>query len=157
MSTEILVLYGGADIMARFLAGAINVMYIEFQNLAHPADPVTRPTYDRSGGRAYYDGLGAGGKDYLRIPITVSPERDASDANYEGNRVTFFAMTEGTVGVHGNTFSDVVNSAVHGAALVYAPDPNDQTQDIVYSRAYFDKQLKAANQQVGVTLVNQMN
>jgi len=71
----------------------------------------------------------------------------------DGNLLTFFAQTAAP-SVHGKTFSSVVNSKIFGAALVAAPVAADRTQDIVFSRGYFDiaqQTLKEASSQVGVT------
>jgi len=147
-----LILYGAADILAQLIAGnadyKINAMYIEFENTGGP--PVIPPAFDRSGGRAYYDGLGAG-KDYLRVPILVSPALSASGVAYQNNQATFFAVTEGVAGVHGTTFD--ITSVVYGAALVAAPDIGDQSQDIVFSRVYTEigSIQKEVGHEVGVT------
>ena len=152
------ILFEGADILALLIAGQsdynVSAMYIEYENLASPGDPITPPTFDRSGGVAYYNGLGASPTiDFLRVPITVSPAFSTSGTDYENNIVTFFGVTEGTVGFHGKTFSPSSNSAVFGAALVAAPDLQDQSQDKVYARTYtgIDKVLKQTGFEIGVT------
>jgi hypothetical protein len=147
------ILYGWADVATRQMAGQpgyqIATMYFEFENVASPGDPVTVPTFDRSGGVAYYNGL-SGNKDYLRIPITLDPTITSSDlATYVGNQITFFAITQGTEGMHGLPFSDTVNSEVYGYALVASPEPDDQTSDIVVARAYNPQIGKVANRQIG--------
>ena len=147
------ILYGWADIAARQAAGwlgyQIATMYFEFENVMNPGDPVTVPTFDRSGGVSYYNGL-SGTKDYIRMPITINPTIVSSDAGlYVGNNVTFFAITQGSVGVHGLPFSDTVNSQVYGYALVASPEPDDQTSDIVAGRTYAAQIAKVANRQIG--------
>ncbi len=132
----------------------IGGMYIEFAN---SASPVAAPSYDRGpdSGVAYYNSLADDAtKDYLRLQL-VSGFLDASDATLfpNGNRTKFFAMTGGTVGVHGKTYSDMANSRVIGAALVATPDETDATRDLVFSRFYFDEdeQLpKLATGQIGI-------
>ena len=153
--TPNLYLYGGADIACALVSGLpfrIATMYMEFENLASPTDPIVPPTYDRTGGIGYYTSLAAP-RDFLRIPITIQPTRQSSDpALYQGNRVSFFALTAGTIGQHGLPFSDTVNSAVFGAALCASPDPATQANDVVWSRAYFaDRyELKQPNHQIGI-------
>jgi hypothetical protein len=137
-----LILYGAADAMAQMLAGTpgyhVATMYMEFKNLAAPGDPITLPTFDRSGGIDYYNGLVASADtDFLRLPIHINPGFSTSDAaNYANNKTTFFATSEGTAGFHGKPFGSGANSAVYGAALVASPDPEDQAEDIVFSRTY---------------------
>lgn len=144
-----LILYGGSDIMARVLGGddeyKVQAMYFEFENLADPGDLIAEPTFDRSGGLTYYQGLSSP-KDYLRIPITVSPSILSSDiTKYVGNQVTFFALTGGTQGVNGVAFNEASNSTVYGVGLAATPVLNDPTQDIVFARAYFPGSGSGAN------------
>lgn len=153
-----LILYGGADILALLLAGQndyrARTMYIEFQNLADPSDPITPPTFGRDGGIGYYDGLiSSPDRDFIRIALSVSPSFASSGSDYQNNVVTFFGQTAGTAGFHGKSFGESSNSAVFGAALVASPDPQDQSLDVVFSRVYsgIDKILKQAGQEIGVT------
>jgi len=155
--TKNLVLYGGADIVQQLLAGneeyAITTMYLEFKNLADPADPIVAPAFDRSGTKAYYDALALSpDTDYLRVALSAPPLLSASSAEYVNNRGTYSAVSEGTTGVHGKTFSEASNSAVFGAALVVTPDPSDSTQDQIYARVYtgIDKILKQTGLEIGV-------
>lgn len=159
-----LILFSGADILGQCLAGnpqfAVSSMYLEFKNLPSPSTPITPPTYDRTGGVGYYNGLiGSPDTDFIRVPLTVNPDISASGPAYESNRITFFGMTEGTVGFHGKQFNPSVNSAVFGAALVATPQPGDQSKDVVFSRVYsgIDKILKVTGYEVGVTWTIQLN
>lgn len=151
-----LTLYDWAEINGMLLrnepdgrAYHIGGLYIEFEN--NGGVPVSAPTFDRSGGKSYYDSLsGSGTRDYLRVPMTASTIADSGN----GKLITFFGQTEGVVGVHGKTFSDTVSSRVFGAALVAFPVYEDDTQDIVHSRFYYesDNQLvKQAGSQITVT------
>jgi len=154
-----LILYSGADVLALMASGApgfhVATMYMEYENLADPGDTPSIPSYDRTGGIAYYNGLSASpNKDFLRIPITVSPSLSSSDdAIYDGNVVTFFAVSEGLAGFHGKPFGPSSNSAVYGAGLVASPDPSDQTQDRVFARTYtgIGKILKETGFEIGIT------
>jgi hypothetical protein len=139
----------------------IAAMYIEFENVASPGNPVTIPTFGREEGTDYYDGIQSSGvRDFLRVAMLQDPLLGIK-AGYEsyfgtgeGNEITFYAQTTGTQGVHGKTFSDGVNSKVFGAALVATPDFEDRTQDIVFARIYYtvaQQTLKGASSQVGVT------
>lgn len=160
-----LILYSGADILAQVLVGkptyAIDTMYLEFKNLPMSTDPITPPTFDRTGGIEYYTGLSSSPDvDFLRVPLTVSPLIDSSNAAlYVGNQVTFFGISEGTFGFFGKPFNVVSNSAVYGAALVATPDLSDQSQDAVFSRAYagVDKVLKETGEEIGVTWTIRFN
>ena len=131
--------YQGADVMARILAGdatwAPRAMFFEFENTA--GSP-TIPTPARDEGIDYYlttlpldlD------KDYLRIPLVVSPSLSASGTNYDGNQVTFFAVSAGLTGIHGRTFDSSVNSKVYGVALAATPTVAQYTLDRLFSRSY---------------------
>ena len=72
----------------------------------------------------------------------------------KNNIARFIAQTAGTIGVHGNTYSDGSNSRVYGGALVAFLDETDAAQDILLSRFYFaeaNQVLKPAGSQVGIT------
>lgn len=131
--------YQGADIMARVLAGddsyAPAAMYFEFENTAGTPTP---PTPARNEDISYYLSTLAleASKDYLRIPLVVSPSFTASGASYDGNQVTFFAVTAGMTGVHGKTFDHTVDSQVYGVALAATPTPDQYTSDLLFSRSY---------------------
>jgi len=160
-----LILYSGADIMAKCLAGdtayAISSMLMEFKNLPSPSDPITPPAFDRTGGIAYYNGLAASlDTDYVRVPLVSSPDFTLSDAlYYQNNEATYFAVSEGSAGVHGKAFGPGSNSAVYGAALVATPDPVQPSSDVVFSRVYsgIGKILKEAGFEIGITWTIRMN
>jgi hypothetical protein len=159
ISLQNLILYSGADILGRLLAGqsayAINMVYLEFKNTGAA---ITPPAVSRADGIAYYNGLsGSMDTDFLRLPLLVEPSVDASGADYESNQATFFAESEGTEGFFSKPFSETASSFVFGAALVAAPDPTDQSKDIVFSRVYIgelgwtDAIDKQDGKQVGLT------
>lgn len=140
----------------------VSAMYVEFENVADPDDPVTIPAFSREAGIEYYDDLQSSGtKDFLRVPF-VSLPAIGIESGFEafftpdetGNKLTFHAQTQGIIGVHGKTFSDGVNSKVYGAAIVATPEFSDRTQDIIFARSYFDtieQTVKEASSQIGVT------
>ena len=153
-----LVLYSGADILAKLLSGAseyaVKTMYLEFANTASPVVP----TFDRTGGLAYYNGL-TGDYDFLRVPLQVSPALSSSDAVYANNIVSFYGISEGAVGVLGKAFSYAAGSNVFGAALVASPNPGEQSEDVVFSRVYtgIGKIPKEAGFEIGVLWPVQFN
>jgi hypothetical protein len=153
-----LTLYDWAEIYGQLMRGEpdgrqyrIGGMYIEFENNGGAA--VSPPSFDRSGGKSYYDSLSSSGtRDYLRVPMTGSTIAD--DGN--GKKITFFAQTAGVTGVHGKTFSDTVSSRVYAAALVAFPEGEDDSSlDIVHSRFNYDtaanQLIKQAGSQITVT------
>lgn len=154
-----LIPYSGADILASLIAGTpslnVSAMYMEYENLADPGDTPSIPTYDRTEGIEYYNGLSSSpNKDFLRIPITVSPDISSSDEDiYDGNVVTFFAVSEGLAGFHGKAFGPSSNSAVYGAGLISSPDPSDQSLDRLFARTYtgINKILKETGFEIGIT------
>lgn len=131
--------YQGADVLARILAGDASyvpgAMFFEFENTA--GSP-TVPTPLRSEGIDYYlsDLALEATKDYVRAPLVVTPAISASGSDYDGNQVTFFAVTSGLTGIHGKTFDQSVNSKVYGVALAATPEPTQYTQDKLFSRSY---------------------
>ena len=155
---ENLVVYDWAEAVSRLLSDrtdgknyAINGMYLEFEN--NLGNQVTPPTYDRSGAASYYSSLATHPTvDYLRVPIVASGLDTTDPTNYPtANRITFFAMTQGTQGVHGKPFDDVNQSRVFGGALVCVPDWNDPTQDIIFSRTYVtgnDQLVKTSGKEI---------
>lgn len=149
-------MYDWGTVVGKLLQGLsgyhVNGMYVEFENTA---GSVSIPSFDRSGGVSYYQGLsGSGVRDFLRVPMTAATLSSTDETLFPGgNRVTFFAQTQGSVGQHGLTFSAGANSKVFGAALVAMPEQADYTQDLVFSRFYFDTAAqiaKVASAQVGV-------
>jgi hypothetical protein len=144
------------------VAYKLSAMYIEFENVASPGDPVTIPTFGKDEGTDYYDDLQASGtRDFLRVPLLQDPlvgiatgYEEFFTAGTDGNKITLFSQTQGVLGIHGKTFSDSVNSTVFGAALVATPVFADRTQDIMFARAYFpvdEQTLKEASRQLGVS------
>lgn len=157
-----LTLFGWATIVGELLRGSpdgkpynIGAILIEFEN--NGGAPVTPPTFTRSGGKTYYDGLSSDpNRDYLRVPVSNISLTSTDTVKFPGgNKVTFFAQTEGIAGVHGKTFSDSVQSRVYGGALVATPEFSDQTLDIVHSRFYFtvaaNQLVKQAGSQLSLT------
>jgi hypothetical protein len=155
-----LVVYEWGAIVTRLLGlGQINYriagMYLEFENVASPGDPVAVPTFDRTRDIEYYNNLvGSGVRDYLRVPLTAHTIASSDEALYpKGNLITFFARSQGLQGVHGKTFSDSVNSTVFGGSLIAFVDDTDATQDLILSSFYFDtddQQPKLSTSQVGL-------
>lgn len=145
-------------VMALLAAGVpgyhIRKAYIEFENVDEPEDVVSNPTVDpmdTTHGTAYYTSLsGSSVRDFLRVDLlggarfSPAPDFEGYFAAGQGNLLTLVAQTAGTVGFHGRTFSNGVNSKICGCALVVAPDEQDQTKDIVVARVYYD----AADQKV---------
>ncbi len=153
-------LFDWAGIYSKLLTeGNVNFkiggMYLEFENVADPNDPVSVPTFNRSGGLSYYQGLAsAPTRDYLRVPLTAATRSSTDLVKFpDGNLATFFAQSQGVVGVHGKAFSDTVNSKIFGGALVAFPDTADADQDIVHSRFYLPvsgQQVKLPTSQIGL-------
>lgn len=154
-----LFMYEGTEAIAQLLRGHSEYkaagMYIEFQNVTNPSDVVTVPTYGRGDGVQYYNDLAhSSDTDYLRVPLIAANLSSSDTDKFSlGNVVTFVASTSGTLGVHGKTFSDSVNSKVFGGAIIAIPDEEDSTKDLVISRFYFNtsrQRVKLPNAQLGV-------
>lgn len=140
----------------------IRALYIEYENVADPGDPVTVPDFDRDEGIEYYQDLAfSASRDFLRVPLNINPTLgiETGFENYftdgsTGNKLTFFAQTQGTAGYHGKAFSNAANSKVFGVALVATPTFADATQDLIFARTYYDvddQEVKQVSSQFGVT------
>jgi len=140
----------------------VRTLYIEYENVASPGDPVTVPTFGRDEGLEYYSDLQfSAARDYLRVPLLVDPDvgiepgfEDFFTEGVDGNKLTFYTQTQGTAGVHGKPFTNAANSKVCGAALVATPDFQDVTQDVIFARTYFDSadhEVKQVSSQFGIT------
>ncbi len=156
-----LILFDWAAIVGQLLTTGnpnfkIGGMFLEYENVGDAGDPVSIPSFDRSGGISYYDSLSLSAtKDYLRVPLIAATLETTDEVSFpDGNLMVYFAQSQGTIGVHGKTFSDTAISKVYGGALVSMPDINDATQDKVFSRFYVDvseQQAKLATSQIGLT------
>jgi len=151
-----LVMYDWATIIAKMFEGDIdyrvNGLYIEFEN---NAGTVSVPSFGREDGNSYYQGIsGSGVRDFIRVPLTATTVGSSNETLFPGgNQLTFFGQTQGSAGLHGRTFSNAANSKVFGAALVAMPEQADYTQDLVFSRFYFDTAdqiAKLASNSIGV-------
>lgn len=161
-STHNLVMYEWTTIVGNLLQGSLDKrqyhlagMYIEFEN--NGGAIVTPPTNtDRGDGRDYYDGLLTDpNRDYLRVPMNAVTLESTDDTLYPGgNKITSFAQTAGIVGVHGKPYNDSSQSRVFGGALIATPQFSDATQDMIFSRFYFDdpdkQMIKLVGSQVGL-------
>jgi hypothetical protein len=150
-----LVVYSWAEIVANLLNTAaanykLSGMLLEFKNVANAGDPVTPPSFDRTGGIAYYNGLSSSPDvDFLRVPILASGVT-TSDT---GATFSVFAKDQGAVGVNGKPYDNAHHSKLYGAAVVAIVDPADRTRDLVFSRYYLptdEQQLKLATGQLGI-------
>lgn len=153
-----LVLYQWAEIVSKLLTLGdtryrIGGMYLEFQNVASPGDPVSPPTFNRTRTVQYYDDLaGNSNTDYLRVPL-IGSQVLSTGSGLTNNDIVFFARSSGVTGVHGKPFSYAANSVIYGASLVAFVDATDATQDLLFSSFYFDvsdQQQKLATSQVGI-------
>lgn len=131
-------------------------MYVEFENNGGAA--VTTPTVSRDQGVSYYNGLSSHPtRDYLRVSLLATTLDSTDLVSFPlGNQLTLYAQTAGSVGVHGKTFSDGVQSRVYGFAVVATPEFADAAQDLVYARLYLSsgsQQIKLPSSQVGATYV----
>lgn len=140
----------------RGLNYGVGGMYVEFENVGTPGDPVAPPAFTRDAdeGVDYYNALAdSADRDYLRVPLISATMGSSDEAKFpKGNRPTFFAQTGGVAGVHGKPFSDADNSVVFGGALVAFVDEADHTRDLVLSRFYVStgkQQPKLSTSQIG--------
>lgn len=148
-----------ADILTQVLGGSnqhrVSYMYMEFENLGNPIDTPTVPSFGIDDGVEYFTGLVSSPvKDFLRVPILVAPGFSATQPANTGNMVTFHAVTSGEeFGFHGKPFDTGSLSAVYGGALVSAPKPAIQANDLIAARNYppLAKVFKPAGEQIAMT------
>ena len=155
-------------VMAQLAAGTpgwhIRKAYIEFENVSSPGDAVSNPSVDpmnTTHGTDYYTSLsGSSTRDFLRVDLlggarfSPAPDYEGYFPAGQGNLLKLLAETAGTVGFHGRTFSNGVNSKICGAALVVAPVEEDQTKDIVVARVYYgsgDQKVKPSSGQISMS------
>lgn len=148
------VMYSWQQILSELLLRAdprykISGMYIEYDNVADPLDPVTPPTLTRDRTIDYYTDLSLHpSRDFLRVSLLGTNSETVADVT----TLTFIAGTSGSQGIHSKPFSAAANSKIFGAALVARPVAADRFQDVIFCAAYFDvtqQQLKQASD-VGV-------
>lgn len=131
-----MVVYGGADVLARLLAGQNNYriqhFYLEFQNIAGSPTPLA---VSRANNAATVKSYLTTDKDLLRAPLAATPLISASSGTYAGNQATFYALSTATTGLlNGLGFGPGTNSKVMALCLVAAPT-GAHADDIVYARA----------------------
>jgi len=144
-----------SDCLARVASGDMRYklayMYMQFENLAAPGDAPAVPSYNAADGSGYYTNLEVHAtQDFLRVPLLVSPSFTLTDSDYEGNLVTYVALSGGfTQGYWGKPFSEANNSSVFGGALVAAPT-GLQVGDKIFARNYptAASVLKPAGEQI---------
>ena len=152
-----MILYSGADIMAKAIVGTpkmrIGGMYMEYSNEVPAISAAPAVTRDRL--PADYEALTTP-YGYSRVPLTAAPGFAPGDVEYQGNIVTVQAQTNGSSEA-GEPLTDNV-SYVYAAALVAMPEPDDKAQDILFSAAnIYEPDLvtlapvpKIANAQIGI-------
>ena len=148
------VLNSGADIMAKALAGDLHVngMYFGYDNAGSPyTDPT--PPVERTA--SFYQTIGGGTQNFVRVPTLAQAAYASTDPVYNYNKVQFVAITDGVGVLPGasNILTDAV-SQFYGAALAYL-DPDDYENDILFSAVSFADLgsahfVKIANAQLGV-------
>jgi hypothetical protein len=151
--------YQGADVMAKALSGdvtfAVAAVLFEYENTT---GSIAIPTPARDEGIEYYlDTIPlTPNRDYLRVPLAAPVAFSSSDsAKYDNNQASFFAISAGTQGIHGEPFSSAANSKVFGVGLAATPVPDQYTRDKLFSRSYdgFDPVPKEDGYQIGAQYV----
>jgi hypothetical protein len=140
-----LVTYQGADILAKAVAGALNIntMYLVFENDAG----AIRISEDLGNIAATYAETSSD-RGYVRVSTMGEPIYSASTDDYTNNEVVFLGVTDGTS--EGDTVEDGTSVFYH-TALVAAPDADDQTEDLIFSCTDLTTEIsKVAGAQIGI-------
>lgn len=154
-----LIPYQGADILAKVLSGDVTfkaaAVLFEYEN---NAGAIAIPTPARDEGIDYYLTTIplTPNRDYLRVALAAPTAFSSSDsAKYDNNQASFFSISAGTEGIHGEPFSHSANSKVFGVGLAATPEPDQYTQDKLFSRSYdgFDPVPKEDGYQIGAQYV----
>lgn len=140
-----LVTYEGADILAKAVAGALNIntMYLVFENdsgairISEDLGNIAGTYADTSPNRGY-----------VRVSTMGEPVYTSSGDDYNNNEVAFLAVTDGTA--EGATVTDGTSVFYH-TALVASPDFDDQTDDLIFSCSDLSTEItKVAGAQIGI-------
>lgn len=130
-----LIMYSGADLLARALGGEANSgishMYIGFNNTgSFTPIPITKASVASDFWSSLYtDPFGV-----LRLPLSFAPGY-FNDTNYSNNIVLFSVVIASAESFHGAAFG--ASSSIYEAALVSAATPSDYRQDQLFSRVNF--------------------
>jgi hypothetical protein len=146
-SKKNMILYQGADLLAKALAGVKNAkvshMYIGYKTVADISGFVP-PTIDKEYSNPFTDydvAVGLEDLGYLRLPLSFTPTYLSSD-DYDNNTVIFTSVvSNNTTAFSGADFEDSGEAApshMFEVALVAALDPTGASQDKIFSRANFD-------------------
>jgi hypothetical protein len=132
------ILNGGADLMALALGGEkfVNGMYFAYDNFDPPFADTTPPP-ERTA--SFYQDVGAGQtRGVIRVPTISRPAYATTDGIYNGNQVTFTAITAGEPAVS-SPFNDLLDgvSMFYGAGLGWIDPEGDITKDLLFSAVTF--------------------
>lgn len=132
------ILNGGADLLAMALAGEkiVNGMYFAYDNFNPPFADTTPPP-ERTA--SFYHDIGAGEtRGLIRVPTIARPSFESTEGIYNGNKVSFTAITTGGPAVTGG-FNDLLDnvSDFWGAGLGWLDPEDDITKDVLFSAVTF--------------------
>jgi len=142
-----LVTYQGSDILAKALAGDLNInmMYMVFEN-----DPAAvRISEDLSDVAATYADSSAN-RSFVRVTTMGDPVYTSEGTDYQTNQVAFLAVTDGISFFPAVPVTDGTSVFYH-TALVASTDFDDQTEDMIFSCADLTTDIsKVAGAQIGI-------
>lgn len=149
-----LLVYSAGEAFARALAGQAYYprgVYMQFENLADPEDPITVISPAVEDTAALFPAL-TSDFDFVRAELTMPAALETYGTSYENNQAHYYASIPATASSYnGNlTLSPANNSAVIGAGLVAIPSMADQTQDILIARIATPKLLLKTGMRVGI-------
>ena len=144
-----LVVNNGCDIMAAAVAGlrTVNGMYICFEN-----SDTTKYTAGEGNNAEYYNpATPVPDRSFVRVSTLGEPIIETSDGSaFEGNKITFLGVTDGSSFISGVPLTDSVSVLYH-SALISTLENGEQADDYVFSCADFSTPVtKIAGSQLGV-------
>jgi hypothetical protein len=133
-----IILNGGADLMAQALAGEkfVNGMYLAYDNFDPPFADTTPPPERVA---SFYHDVGPGEtRGVLRVPTIARATFEPTEGIYNGNKVSFTAISAGGPAVSA-PFNDLLDnvSDFYGAGLGWLDPDNDITKDVLFSAVTF--------------------
>jgi len=142
-----LVTYEAADILAAAVAGTrkIDGIYVAFENDSGAVEYTAAPENNA----AYY-AVEEADRSFVRVTTLGEPIIEQDGTEYNGNKITFLGVTDGTSFFPASPLTDSVSVMYH-SALVSRVDGGVQDSDKIFSCADFAVPVtKIAGSQLGV-------
>ncbi len=142
-----LIAYDGSDVLAKALAGDLNInlMYLVFEN-----DPAAVRISEGLANDAATYAATSPNRSFVRVSTIGEPVYSASTSNYVNNKVVFLGITDGTTQVPSVPVTDGTSVFYH-SALVASVEGAAQDEDKIFSCSDLTTEItKIAGAQIGI-------